>query len=507
MQNKHFVLFLAFLLLAAPGGFAQRVLSLDSCRALALGNNRALLTAMRQSEVAQWNRKAAKTNYLPKFSAVAGYTRSGREISILNDEQKNTLSHLGTQASQALTPLAGQFQAAAQQILAAHPQLAPLLGSLSGMAQAGTQALNGIGSKIADAFRTDTRDMAMASVLFTQPLYMGGKIRAYNRITQYAVEAMQEGVRAEQQEVILNVDQAYWQVVSLSHKKRLAESYLEMLRQLDKDVEHMVKEGVATRSNKLAVDVKMNEAEMTLVKVNDGLTLSRMLLAYTCGLVASDSIVTQDERADSLTAKSGLPMDILLSNYPPYRPEIRQLELSHAISEEKVKVLRADYLPHLALVGAYHFSTPSVFNGFERKIYGDWNLGITLSVPVWNWGESKYKIAAAKAEAKIAQLRLSDTREKINLQKTRALFQVTEADKKLALSRKNLDKAEENLRVANVGFREGVITATDVLGAHTAWLEAKSDKIDAQIDTHLTRAAYERAIGTLSPAMNATAHP
>ena len=122
---------------------------------------------------------------------------------------------------------------------------------------------------------------------------------------------------------------------------------------------------------------------------------------------------------------------------------------------------------------------------------------MTLKVPVWNWGEGKYKVRAARAEANIAELQRDEAREKIELQVRQSAFRINEADRKLALSIRNKEKAEENLRTAQLGFREGVIVTSDLLMAQTAWLQAQSDKIDAQIDVRLSRSMYEKALGTL----------
>ena len=144
--------------------------------------------------------------------------------------------------------------------------------------------LNQVGNSLVDALRTDTRNIFAGAVTLTQPLYMGGKIRAYNKITKYAEELARQQHSTGMQEVILNTDQAYWQVVSLVHKKKLAEGYLELLKKLESDVDKMINEGVATKADGLSVKVKVNEAEMTLTKVDDGLSLSRMLLCQLCGL-------------------------------------------------------------------------------------------------------------------------------------------------------------------------------------------------------------------------------
>lgn len=102
------------------------------------------------------------------------------------------------------------------------------------------------------------------------------------------------------QEVILSTDQAYWQVVSLAHKRRLAEGYLKLLQKLDSDVDKMIAEGVATKADGLSIKVKVNEAEMTLTKVTDGLSLARMLLCQLCGLDLSTPVMLTDEQKEDL---------------------------------------------------------------------------------------------------------------------------------------------------------------------------------------------------------------
>lgn len=139
-----------------------------------------------------------------------------------------------------------------------------------------------------------------------------------------------------------------------------------------------------------------------------------------------------------------------------------------------------------------------MFNGFEKKFRGTWAVGLTLKVPVWNWGEGKYKVRAAKAETQIAALQLDDAKEKIALQVNQSAFRVNEANKQLQLSLNNLSKADENLRTAQVGFKESVVTTSDLLAAQTAWLQANSEKIDAQIEVRLTNAAMRKALGTLN---------
>ncbi|WP_276965845.1 TolC family protein [Bacteroides graminisolvens] len=467
---------------------AQIALTLDSCRALAMENNKELLIGQEKIKAAHYQNKAAFTNYLPKLSATGTYIRNQKEISILNDEQKAGLSQLGT-------TVGTQVKGFAQQLAVAHPELVPFITSLGNFDIA--TPLNAAGNSIVDAFRTDTRNMYAGAITLTQPLYMGGKIRAYNKITQYAEELARQQHHTGMQEVILSTDQAYWQVISLVNKKKLAEGYLKLLQKLESDVDHMIAEGVATKADGLSVKVKVNEAEMTLTKVEDGLSLSKMLLCQLCGLDLSTNVVLADENMNDLPILLKENSEINMETAYASRPELKSLELASLIYKQKVNVTRAEHLPTVALLGNYLVSNPSVYNGFENKFKGMWNVGVMVQVPIWNWGEGVYKTKAAKAEAQIAKYQLQDAREKVELQVNQAAFKVTEAKKKLIMASKNLEKANENLRYATLGFEEGVIAPANVLEAHTAWLSAQSEKIDAQIDIKLTETYLQKSLGTL----------
>ncbi len=469
---------------------AQIAMSLDSCRALALENNKELLISNEEIKAAQYTRKAAHTNYLPKISATGGYMHTQKEISLLSNSHKSSLSNLGTTVGGVVDQAGAALGQISQELAQQYGPILEALGSKLG------DTFNHVGQSLIDALRTDTRNIFMGAITLSQPLYVGGKIRAYNKITQYAEELSREKHNTNMQEVILSTDQIYWQVVSLANKQNLAKSYVALLEKLNNDISLMVKEGVATKADQLSVMVKLNEAEMTLTKVEDGLNLSKMLLCQLCGLDLSTPITLKDESIEDIPLMQSdayADTESALVN----RPEIKSLELVHQIYKQKVNVERAEHLPSLALVGSYMASNPSVFNSFENKFKGMWTVGVMLKVPIWSWREGHYKVQAAKSEARIAQYKLEEARENIELQVSQASFKVNEAAKQLVMATKNQEKADENLRYATIGFNEGVIPTSNVLEAQTAWLSAQSQKIVAQIDVSLTEVYLLRSMGTL----------
>ena len=333
--------------------------------------------------------------------------------------------------------------------------------------------------------------------MLTQPVFMGGAIVAMNKMADLGEELAANSAESKRQLTLYTIDQAYWQVVSLRHKQKLAEAYLDLVQKLDSDVQKMIREGVATRSEGLSVAVKVNEAEMMLTKVNDGLVLSRMLLCQLCGLPLSEQVTLADEENEELSVDQE-KLIVNMEQVKENRPELKQLQNMVDISHQVTNMLKAGNLPQVLLTGGYAVSNPNVFNGFQRKFAGVWNIGVLVRVPIWNWGDVAYKVRASKGATAIARLEMDDAREKIELQVNQSAFRVDEANKKLALAQTSTQKADENLRTANLGFREGVISTTTVMEAQTAWLQAQSQKIDAEIDVKLSQVNLKKALGTLN---------
>ncbi len=486
---------------------AQHLLSLDSCRAMALRNNKQIGVQQLKQDIAANLRKSARTKYLPHVSAIGSYQFTSEEISILNNEQKSNLSNLGTNALPALSGLGGGVQNVMGQLGNMLGQLGAPVEAIQQMGAQVQQSLTqgatnmaGLldteGQKIVDAFRTDTRHIFAGSVLVTQPVFLGGSIVALNKLADLNEDFAANSASIRRQSVIYSTDQAYWQVVSLKNKKRLAESYLELIKKFDSDVQRMIDEGVATRSEGLSVSVKVNEAEMTLQRVNDGLVLSKMLLCQMVGLPMDEQITLADEDSENLAVVTLQPQ-LDVAQAIENRPELKMLGNTVDMSKQATKILKAGNLPQVALMGGYAVSNPNVMNGFEKKFGGFWNVGLLVRVPLWNWGDVAYKVRASKGATAIASLELEEAREIIELQVNQNTFKVDEANKRLTMAQSGIEKAEENLRTANLGFKEGVIAPTVVMEAQTAWLQAQSQLIDAQIAVKLSQVELNKALGTL----------
>lgn len=482
--------------LAATSG-AQTYLSLDSCKAMALRNNKQLNISRLSKEVAKNVRKATRTKYLPKVDAMGGYLYTSKQISIISGRQRQALGSLGTSlGSQAQASVSDMLSALTQQGILTPDQAEQLGGALSQTGQSLGQAGNKLGQEVADAFDTDTRHMWAGAVMVRQPIYMGGAIKAANKIADIGESMADDDLDLKRQATLYGVYQAYWTTVSLEQKRNLALSYKELVEKLSQDVKKMITQGVATKADGLRVDVRVNEADMQLTQVVNGLSLSKMLLCQLCGLPLNEDIQLTDS-AEGKGNTSALTLDNSADSTFSDRPEIRLLEHSIAISEQTTNLIRAGNLPKVSLVGGYMTTNPSVYDGFRRRFSGVWNVGVIIQVPIWDWFDTTYKIRASKAATNIAKMELSDAREKVELQVTQSQYKIREAQKRLAMASQNIKSAEENLRCANLGFREGVMGITEVMEAQTAWQLAQSQKIDAEVEVRLSELSEAKALGTL----------
>ena len=528
-RNKQRLAILAAGLLTLMPATAQQRLTLDDCREMALQASKDLEQARTQVEMAGYDRKIALANYFPNVSATGAYMYNNRDIALVDEFQSSMLQSAGSSMqgvmegaaasmqeqvsgamSQAMTGTMTQLMTAIQtnpalaQEYMSSPMWQTVLGMLQKMDPSAfvqldlpdiSEPVNAIGADIDKALHPDLHNIWLGVVSVQQPVFAGGKIVYSNKMAALAEDLAQSRYDLEETKVVLDVDQAYWQIVSIAGKKRLSESYADLLHTLQADVDASVRAGVMTESDALQIKVKVNEAEMLRTKAANGLTLAKMLLCQRIGLPLDSDIELADENLDvvPLPQRTG---DKSLDDIWADRPETRSLDLASRLYDAKAKVTRADGLPKVALTANWMVSNPNAFNGIQNTWNGGMlNAGVMVNVPLFHGLENMNKYRKAKAEASLYRTQLEEAKQMIQLQVTRERKAYDEALEKLSMAQANLESAEENLRTATVGFEAGVISTSTVLSAQTAWLSAHSDCLDAGTELQMAAAALSQAEG------------
>lgn len=483
-----------FTLLTMVGGGwtearSQEVLTLDTCRVRALRANAGLKRAevkMRETEALE---KVALWQMLPKVSANGTYNWMEKSTNLLSDEQKDRLNHLSGVVQEDLS-------ASIRQEFGGLPIIGDaiangLINILSGSTL--STNIDNVGHRITEALETDTRNVVAGTVTVTQPVFMGGKLLALHKMASLANELSGVEYDREKEAMLIAVDEAYWQVVSVKHKKELAEQYAALLDTLNSDVEEMMRAEVATKGDLTKVRVKLNEAQMSLTKATNGLALAKMLLAQRCGMpLDSEYDVADHNILNNQDIQNNQRID--MNTVWAKRKEMRMLRISDSVALQGVRIARSTFMPNVAVTGGYLVSNPNLFNGFNNEFGGTFFAGVVVNVPILHGG-SFYSLKAAKAKREEVKWQMEEAKEMIELQVSKVRFELELAYKKLAQAQSNLDNAEENLKLADESFKAGMASSSDLMAAQTAWIQAKGDVLDAEIEIEMGKVYLKQALG------------
>ena len=466
---------------------AQEALTLEQCRQRALEANAGLKRADLKKTETEALEKVALWQMLPKVSANGTYNWMERSVNLLSDEQKDRLNNLGPTVAQgvgnALSSEFGNLPIGGDLIAQA------LTNMLAGTDFVNT--INGVGQRITDALETDTRNVVAGTLTVTQPVFMGGKLLAMHKIASLTSELAGVEYDKERESLLIAVDEAYWQVVSVKHKKELAEQYAALLDTLTHDVEEMMAAEVATKGDLMKVKVKLNEAQMNLTKATNGLVLAKMLLAERCGMPL-DTVFDVEDTPTGTTSLTNPTID--MDSVWAKRREMRMLRISDSVARAGVTIARSTLLPNVAVTGGYLVSNPNLFNGYANEFGGTFFAGVVVNVPILHGG-SFYSLKASKAKREEVKWQMEEAKEMIELQVSKVRFELELAYKKLAQAQSNLDNAEENLKLADESFKAGMASSSDLMAAQTAWIQAKGDVLDAEIEIEMDKVYLKQALG------------
>ena len=436
-------------------------------------------------------RKAAFTQFLPRFSLNGTYVHNQKNISLLGED---ALLPVGTKMAD------GSFGFRQDQINNNWMQVAPgVYAPLDSDGKPFDPKINPEKIQWKDyallpkeAMEMESRNIFAGIAGFVQPVYLGGKIRELYNIAKSSERLA--GIQSEQaeEELLRETDEAYWRVVSLKSKSELASEYMKLIESVAGNVAIMAEEGVATKGDILKVNVKLNEAKMMQARADNGLALSKMALLQICGLdPAGDYIFPDKPEATAITPAAEGTTEQFIEN----RAEIKALGEAEKIAKSNIKIMESRFLPNVILNGNYIISNPNFNNGVSYTFGGMYSFGVGINIPLFHFGEKLHTLKAAQSQHKIIRLQREEAKEKIGLQINQAKFRMAESVRRLAITASSVDKAEENLRFAREAFEAGVAGSTDLLEAHNGWLLAKSEKIDAQIDIMMCRSYLKEALG------------
>ena len=444
---------------------SQEVYTLEQCREMALQHNHQKTIADKQIKKAKSEVLVYRSNFFPKLSAQGLYLFSNQTMeksfgnaylpTFIPDGQGGFTPNLSA-GSTLENPIFGMY--------AYLPEI-PLELSLKNTWTAGIQLM--------------------------QPLYTGGKIRAGFSMAKIGRDIALLNQELSRVEVILLTDEAYWQLVETQELCIAAEKYMEVITELYRNVENAYTVGLKSKNDLLKVQVKMNEAKLQLRRAENGIILARMNLAHTIGVPLTEQIRTTNEIRIANETQYDNAFDITP------RPEYQILTKQVEFKRKDIQLTRSQFLPNIGVGAGWNYYDGAKMNGDKLLHGGSFSAQVSVSIPLFQWGEGINKVRAKETEKQIAELQRLDAIEKMTLEVTKAHNQLDESKLEVEITTNSLEQAEENLKTSKEHYEVGLENLADYLEAQTLWQKAWAELITAKATLKLNETKYLKACGQL----------
>ncbi len=434
------------------GAVAQQPLSLEQLKDSALHNNIAMRTGRLDIQSAHEQRREAFTNYFPNVSATAmGFTAD------------KAMAKMDIDPSGYITPELG----------AALAQSLPM------------EALMALQSPMTMTMMKHGRIAGIEAIL---PLFAGGQIINGNRLARVGEDVSALQLQLSENEVTAQTERYYWQLVSLQEKERTLDAVDALLADLAKDAQTAVEAGVALRNDLLQVQLRQNDIAAQRLKLNNGRSLLKLILAQYCGLKGEWTLAKNaldqaavDQVAITLYTDAGA----FMASLPEY--QLLQKGVEAAKLQQKIEV--GKHLPSVAVGAGYNYHNLLDNNRSFAMVFA------TASVPISDWWGGSHAIKRKKLERQKAEEQLADNVQLLGIRAEKAWNDVIEASSQIALAKKSIEQATENLRLQTDTYHAGTSTMSDLLEAQLLLQQARDKHTDACIALQNALLAYHQATG------------
>ncbi len=463
MKKQLVVLWLFAVLWVANYSLA---LSLNDCRKMAQTSAESVSIAKINVQSAKEIKKASFTTFLPSLNALGSYQRSDKVVEYKEDLNLQQLLGGMAHANPAVTS-------------------DPFYQTLVALYQQGL-----ISDKI--DLKIGEKDNWVLGVELVQPIFTGGKILHQYKIAKNTESIAKEILRQEENELLLKTDEAYWRVLSVHEKVMLADSYRLLVQKHVDDLNNAYAEGVVTQNELLKAKVKLGEAELGKLQASNGYKLALMTLNQLIGQEPDAETELIQEPYDTYDCPT-VTLESVLNTRPDYQMLMRQKDINQSLH----KIAISKYYPTFVFQGSAHSLKPNLYNSMENEFGSGWQVGILAQIELFHFGERIHEARVTGNSVKACELKMQEARELINLQIRSFANQLTEAEAKLAIAESSLKQAEENLRVCQARYDEGMLRSSDLIEAQSLWQKSYSDKIDARMELNTKHSQYLKAIDAL----------
>ena len=322
----------------------------------------------------------------------------------------------------------------------------------------------------------------MLNAMATEPIYAGGRIRNGNKLAKLGVEAAETQAKVKEDEVCLQTETLYWQIVALQEKLATLDQLDRLLDTLDKDLSGAIEAGLAMPTDQFKLKVKQNESQLNRKKVTDGITLLKMALGQYIGA---------DWQTLTLTDTLGLETEPsayfqVAEEAVAQRNESHLLDLSLKAEDLKKKMTLGEALPSLMVGGSASYHTI-----FEKSKPNAMVFAV-LQVPITDWHKTSIKLKKHDLDTEMAENTRRDLTEKMEMQTNQAWFNLEQSWLRISMAETALRDAEANLKITEDYYEAGLVALSDLLEAQTLLKQSHDELTDSRVEYRINLVRYRQ---------------
>ena len=346
------------------------------------------------------------------------------------------------------------------------------------------------------------RGVYMAGISLTQPIYVGGKIVTGNKLAKIGQEVSADQLEATRMDIIANAERSYWMLVAVLAKIDMINAYMTQLDSILSYTRAAYEVGLTTQLNVNRVESRRSELQYRLRQAQSGADLCRMAL---CRIIGVD----ENEPVNPTESIENIAAPVATFSGIDNRPELDMIAKNIEAQKLNVRMARADFLPLVGMqIGWNAFGnmkmtsyTPlpdgTVYPFTQSIDYRGFVGAISVSIPLFHWGEGIQKVRKAKIEVENATLSFDKNRKLMELQAHQAYNNYVDGYDLIETATKALAEAQSNLTAITEQYQAGLMTLTDVLEAQAQWHTSYSNLIEAKTQYKINQIDYLRSTGTL----------
>jgi len=332
-----------------------------------------------------------------------------------------------------------------------------------------------------------------------QPIFTGFRLLSNARAARALAAAADADLRGDRADLRLAIVSSYWALYQAREVRRAVDENVTRLESYVRDSENMLKAGLLTRADLLKIKVQHSNARITQMDAVNDAQLAEMNCCLVLGLPLETSLELTSqpgaERSEASLLTRATPAD-LTSRAMADRPDLMAGASRVEAARASVTAAKGNWWPQLFVGGNYYYSRPNPRLLPTRDAWlGTWDLGVTLTLDLWNWGATLRQVEQADANLRQQELLFEQMKEGAKLDVTRSHLQVVQAGRKLEVARLAVEQAEEGLRITRDRYTQSLATPSELLDAEVALLQAVIGRTAATIEKEVAETRLAKAVG------------